>query len=144
MAKTSVQHVARNPLSVSKIRKLSKGSALYIHATGGEYDCDDCVFFVDGRRCNIHGPNDEISPDGSCGYFIQGRADTFDGKFLRLTKDETGYVDDVGGASCKKCKHFKYPSDHWTDCELVNRMSDGDDPGQIDPDACCCLWEASK
>ena len=139
MSKTSVQHVAKNGQSPGqKPRKLSKGSALYIHASGGDYDCDDCVFFVGRDRCNIHGPNDEISPEGSCGYFIQGRGNTFDRKFLRLTKDETGYVDDVGGASCKRCKHFGRPDD----CELVNRMSDGDDPGQINPDACCCLWEA--
>jgi len=119
---------------------ISKGSALYLHAPKGCYDCDDCAMFIDySHRCAIHSSNDYISPEGSCGYFVPGMVNSFgdDPKSL-VTKQESGYVEDVNEASCKRCKAWS--AEGW-DCAVVDKDSAGDDPGIIHPDACCCLWQ---
>lgn len=115
-----------------------KASALYVHAPKPDYDCDDCVFYILPRQCLIHGANDYIAPEASCGYFIQGTPSSIGLVPLGLlTKQETGYVSDVGGASCKRCTAFN--PDNWG-CQRVDKDSVGDDPGMIHPDACCVLW----
>lgn len=118
--------------------KRSKGSVLYLHAPKACYDCAHCVFLQGRDRCLIHGPADEIRPEASCGYFIEGDADTFSGPPLSLvTKGESGYTNNVGGASCKRCEYWNPEGK----CLLVDENSPGDDPGCIDGDACCVLWE---
>lgn len=117
---------------------IDKGSALYVHAPKPTYDCDDCVFWImQSRRCVLHGASDFIGPEASCGYFIQGPQIFGDRPLGLITKDESGYVDNVNEASCKRCK--RWVQDGWA-CLEVNKDSPGDDPGMIHPDACCCLW----
>lgn len=117
--------------------KRSKGSALYLHAVGGRYDCQDCAMFLkDSQRCTIHGPGDIIRAIASCGYFMPGPPIGIEPKGY-ITKAESGYTEDVHGASCKRCEYFNPEGD----CLLVDKDSPGDDPGTIDPNGCCCLWE---
>jgi hypothetical protein len=118
---------------------ISKGSALYLHAEGARYDCQDCAAFIpESRACAIHGEGDDIDPKASCGYFVPGPSCTLGCEALGLvTKAESGYTLDVEGASCKRCEYFNPEGD----CHLVDKDSQGDDPGEICGDACCCLWE---
>jgi hypothetical protein len=117
--------------------KIPKGSVLYLHAPGGRYDCADCASFIpECRRCIIHGPDDDIDPRASCGYFLPGPYGT-DPALGFVTKAESGYVESVNGASCKRCEYWNPAGD----CLLVDKDSPGDDPGVIHGDACCVLWE---
>lgn len=121
---------------------ISKGSALYVHAPRPEYDCDDCAaYLMADRRCVFHGRDDYIGMEASCGYFMQGVPGALGFVPLGLiTKQESGYVEDVNEASCKRCEYWN--PEEWA-CAKVDKDSVGDDPGIIHPDACCCLWGKS-
>lgn len=120
--------------------KIPKGSALYLHASTRQYDCQMCAAYLPrAKRCVFHGPQDEILPDASCGYYMPGPSGLMGWRPLELiTKLESGYTEAVEGASCKRCEYFNGTDN----CKKVDPNSEGDDPGKIDGDACCCLWEA--
>jgi hypothetical protein len=118
---------------------IPKGSALYLHAPQPNYDCDDCAaYLMADRRCALHGRDDYIGMEDSCGYFMPGAPGTLGFVPLGLlTKQQSGFAEDVSEASCKRCK--SWDPENWA-CALVDKDSLGDDPGLIHPDACCCLW----
>lgn len=118
---------------------ITKGSALYIHAPKGDYDCDDCPFYImPTRRCVLHGAYDHINPEDSCGYFVPGPSGIFGDRPLGfVTPAESGLVRNVNEAGCKRCRNWL--PDSWA-CMEVDKDSPGDDPGMIHPDSCCCLW----
>lgn len=121
-------------------RKVPKSSALYVHFSGEEYDCDECVFWFSDNKCLIHRSNFSTFSEDSCGFMIQGKPDTFTGKpHLNMDPLTTGFVRNIEGGGCRKCRFFRDK-----DCERVDKNSKGDDPGMIHPDACCALQEELK
>lgn len=139
MSKSSASHLVKiQPTRTSGTGKLPKSSVLYAHYSGESYDCDDCAFWLTDKRCIIHRSNLTINKDDKCGFMIQGRPDSYSGKpFLNLDPAQTGLVRDWGGRGCSVCEY--YSVNH--DCSKVDKNSDGDDPGEINPNACCALQE---
>lgn len=116
-------------------KKISKVSVGYIHRRGSDYRCRECLLFIpDSERCFIHGPGIEIKSNGYCIYWVKGQP--FPGLTPKgsVSKKESGYGEDPNGTTCQKCEYFL--SDK-ADCQVVDKDSDGDDPGSIHPDACC-------
>lgn len=143
MAKSSASRLVQIQLSrTSGTRKLPKTSVLYAHYSGEAYDCDDCAFWLSADdKCVIHRSNFPVHDEDKCGFMIQGAPDTFRNRpHLNLDPDQTGFVRNWGGKGCKVCVYWS--SDR--DCEKVDRNSDGDDPGEINPGACCVLQKLKK
>lgn len=139
MAKSSASRLVQIGHSsvITKAKKISKANALYVHFSGEEYDCDDCALWLTSERCIVHRSNFDVRGKDSCGFMIQGSPDTFRGRpHLNMDPDQTGFVRNIEGGGCSICKHFGP-----RDCELVDKDSDGDDPGEIHPRACCALQE---
>jgi len=119
---------------------IDKSHAGYMHMPRGDYDCDDCPFWIESsRRCVLHGASDIVLPTDSCNFFCLGVAGSFGQTPLGyVTKLESGFAHSTAGFSCKRCANWL--RDEWG-CVGVDKNSEGDDPGIIHPDACCCLWE---
>lgn len=121
------------------MNKIPKSAVLYIHDAGTQYTCDDCVFFKQGK-CALFGPSVEIKPYGSCGFFIQ-RHKSLDIPWIGgISKKEAGYEENEPGFSCKRCEEFILSGD----CKKVDKDSAGNDPGEINKNACCNRWEADE
>ena len=119
---------------------IPKANALYVHFSKEAYDCDDCVFWLEGDRCLIHGANFEAKGEDSCGFMIQGKPDTYKGMaHLNMKPVETGFARNVHEAGCRRCRHYGN-----RDCNLVDKDSPGDDRGIIHPGACCALQEGKR
>lgn len=122
-------------------QKIQKQAVLYLHKPDTDYECQDCSMWIsETNRCTIHGPNDIVNANGSCGLFVKGAA--MPGKPMsEVTKQDSGYVETKNGFSCKRCQYFE--PDAWN-CQVVDRFSAGPEYGIIHPDACCNNWEPLK
>jgi len=116
----------------------SKSTVSYMHKSNTQYQCQDCVFFIVPHACVLHGADDTILATGSCNYFAKGEQQLGFSPLNLLTPYESGYMENEEGFSCKRCVHFDMAE---FNCDEVDRSSAGDDPGQINPDACCNEWE---
>lgn len=58
-------------LPARKYKRITKAAALYRHPDA-DAQCENCVFFLKPDRCHLHGPSDDISETGCCGYFLAG------------------------------------------------------------------------
>lgn len=114
--------------------KIPKAVALYIHKSG-RYTCNECVFYKE-KKCALYGPSVAIQPYGGCNLWVKGTEDV--PWIGGVTKEETGYMENKEGFSCKRCEEFIAEKKA---CEKINKNSPGDDPGIIHPDACCNRWE---
>ena len=125
---------------MAETTKIPKEAVLYIHKKGTAYKCKDCLFAKDsGTRCALYGPQVTISPTkGTCGLFIMKKT-SFDIPFIGgYNKENTGYAENPDGFSCARCEEF-LPDEY--DCKKIDKDSPGDDPGSIQPGACCNRWE---
>jgi broad specificity phosphatase PhoE len=119
------------------IPKLAAG---YVHFPSGEYDCDDCPFWLKGNRCVLHGPDDDLLAHDACNYMVLGVPGSLgDRPMGYLRKDQSGFVRSVNGFSCRRCRFFNREANA---CSEVDKDSPGDDPGSIQPKGCCNLWKA--
>lgn len=96
------------------------------------------MFLAKVNRCTIHGPSDVIRAIGSCGFFVKGHAMAGE-PMGEVTTRESGYVESASGFSCKRCRYFLADAQA---CRVVDAQSEGDNLGQIDPNACCNHWKA--
>ena len=122
-----------------KSTKASKQSVLYLHMIGTDYECKDCILFINSDKCLIHGPNDKILATDSCGLFVYGRTIENARPLGIVTTIQSGLAHSKNGFSCKRCEYFD--SDN-KKCEKVDEQSLGDDKGIIHPDGCCNAWES--
>lgn len=121
------------------IKKVSKQGALYIHRKGTDYQCKDCIMFIpDKERCLIHSDVQVIKPEGTCGYFVKGKPYPGLRPTGALSKLESGYIDYKPTGGCDHCEYFFKTK---KDCMVVDKDTPGDDPGSIEPDACCANFE---
>ena len=122
--------------------KLDKSVVVYIHKQGTQYQCKDCKSFMPGSNgCAKYSQGIKVKPFGSCTEWEQGKPSDNQQPSGAFTKQETGYEDNGPGFSCKRCEYF---NEDRLDCKKVNKASLGDDPGWIDPDACCNAWEKGE
>lgn len=121
---------------MAAIKKFPKWGVLYLHRTDKDYRCRECALFIPAHnRCYIHSPNVEIKPNGYCGYWVVGKPMPAGTKPVgSVSKVESGYGEDFNGTTCAKCEYFD--AKNW-DCEVVDKDSPGDDPGEIHPHGCC-------
>ena len=127
--------------------KIPKRAVLYLHVIGTDYTCAECPWWLSSEQCVLHGRGVRISATGSCGFWVPSEELTSSerSKLGRaplglVTQYQSGYEDSVDGFSCKRCDAF-VPGGN---CRVVDRLSEGDDPGRIDPDACCSAWTARR
>ncbi len=119
-------------------KKISKEVVCYINRPETEYTCDSCLYYKQ-KKCALYGPTVEIKPYGGCNLYIHAEPGKIDIPWIGLvTKIETGYMENKMGFSCKRCEEFIAAS---SSCEKINKYSPGDDPGMINPNACCNRWE---
>lgn len=127
---------------MAEATKIPKSAVLYMHKQDTQYRCRDCVFAkANANKCAVYGPSVPIRPIGSCGMFIKRKGNAEIGFIGGVTKEETGYVENQEGFSCKRCDEF-LPDEN--DCKKVDKDSPGDDPGNIESGACCNRWEKIK
>jgi hypothetical protein len=119
---------------------ITKSQAGYLHVPRGDYDCDDCAFWIEPtRRCVLHGASDTIMGTDSCNYFTLGWPGTFGATPMGyFQKDQSGFMHSTQGFSCKRCDYWL--RDAWG-CQEVDKDSEGNDPSMIHPDGCCNLWQ---
>lgn len=121
--------------------KWPKQAALYMFKPESGYVCSQCIMYND-KKCKLFPETEKISPDGSCNFFIHGHADKFEiSQIGLLSKEMAGYEDPQGGFFCKNCEYFM---DKTNDCQRVDKLSEGDTPGIIHPQACCNRWDSNK
>lgn len=138
-------------------QRIPKQAVLYLHVipddTGYQtgYQCKDCPMFVsDAFRCVIHGPDDDIEPHGTCGYWVRGQPVTSTSSLGNVTKLQSGYIENDVGFACKRCLAFvpEYTEagelSDMGSCKVVDSDAMGDDPGSIHPNACCAAWTAHE
>jgi hypothetical protein len=123
--------------------KIDKASVLYLHRPEGDYSCANCCLFLPtARRCLWFSARDVVQPYGACGLFVEGTAKQLvnvgANPLGKVTPVEAGYVENKPGYTCGRCVHF---SDAKQDCEIVDKNSEGDDPGSIKAESCCNAWE---
>lgn len=129
---------------ITRPHRISKGAVLYLHLEGTDYKCEDCFLYLsDTSRCILHGKDDLIQSYGSCGLFIAGTPMTSAQAHPvgLYTKDRSGYAESKPGFGCQRCEYFLPDR---KDCLKVDPESDGDDPGWIDPHACCNAWSSKE
>lgn len=126
-------------------RGMPKAAALYLRFPDTDYQCADCSMWIPkAERCTIHGPDDTIRAEGSCGFFIKGKPHG-DKAMGMVTTEQSGYEESKPGFSCKWCQHFvSSPQQGRGDCQRIDKDSKGQDPGNISPEACCNAWEAAE
>lgn len=122
--------------------KIAKETVLYIHRAGTQYTCSDCIFFrrSQGVCAIFHSNDNHVKPYGACGLWIERFNRVSIPLIGAVTKTEAGYVENDQGFSCKRCDEF-LPSG---DCKKVDKDSAGDDPGEINKNACCNRWSPDK
>lgn len=120
--------------------KLDKDDAGYQFKPNTQYECGDCVHYLDQmRKCILISDAENVLPFDSCTYFAKGMPGQLGSQRLYcISSVEADYSRSNFGFSCKRCEHFS--PEKW-DCEAVNKDSEGDTPGMIHPDACCNLQE---
>jgi len=119
--------------------KVSKQGALYIHRTNTDYRCKDCIMFIPSmERCWIHSDIQVIKPNGTCGYFVKGKPQPNLKPLSLVSAKESGYIEFKSEGGCDGCEYF---SSFKRDCQVVDKDSPGDDPGEIHPKACCANFE---
>lgn len=127
---------------MAEAAKIPKDAVLYMHKQDTQYRCRECVFAKAGaNKCAVYGPSVAIRPIGSCGMFLKRKGNAEIGFIGGTNKQETGYVENQDGYSCKRCDEF-LPDE--SDCKKVDKDSPGDDTGEIMPGACCNRWEKMK
>lgn len=111
-----------------------KQAALYIYREGKKYRCDECIFQKSGAtKCAAYGKSETIKPSASCNEWIIKPPNFHELPFFNgFTKIETGYTEDA--VTCSNCEYFKKDKN---DCRKVDKDSEGDTPGEINPAACC-------
>lgn len=125
--------------------KITKAQAGYtFHPDVPAYVCEDCIFEKDLKGkdyCSLFGAAITINEKtGSCNMWSHGEPEKqkIDVPLLSIfTKSQLGYDENRFGFSCKRCSHFGIGKN---DCEVVDKNSTGDTPGQISPNACCSVW----
>ena len=131
----TVLHV---PVLNAAPKKASKTDAGYVHRIGTDYRCIDCwKFIAETEQCAEYRVTDSAKVNGTCtewsfnnplvmiaGVVVPNGA---------LSPEVTGYTEDPKGTKCIRCAHF----DPLGFCERVDEKSIGDDPGEINPNACC-------
>jgi len=122
--------------------KIAKETVLYIHRAGTQYTCSDCIFFRRSRGvCLIFNESDnQVKAYGGCGLWVERFKQVSMPIIGATTKTEAGYVENEAGFSCKRCDEFILSGD----CKKVDKESTGDDPGEINKNACCNRWSPDK
>ena len=116
--------------------KWPKSNALYIHRDGADYTCSQCMLWIaDTNQCVIHHPTIQITGDMGCGFWVMGTPMKGVKPQGDLDPWESGLAKSPFG--CKNCEYF----DPSGDCSKVDKESEGDDPGEINPGACCTRME---
>lgn len=119
--------------------KIPKEVVLYIHKRDTSYKCKDCIFARDqGNKCALYGSGVAIRPYGACGLWIKKKGNIEIPYIGTYNKENTGYAENQDGFSCARCEEF-LPDQN--DCKKIDKDSPGDDPGSIQPGACCNRWE---
>jgi len=127
---------------MAETSKIPKSVVLYIHKTGTQYKCKDCIFAKNqGNNCAIYGSGVSIRPYGTCAEWIKKKGNIEIPYIGGYTKENTGYVENLDGYSCGRCDEF-LPDQR--DCKKVDKDSPGDDPGEVLSAACCNRWELRK
>lgn len=125
------------PALEKKDKGIDKEVVLYIHRENTNMTCGQCVF-IKGNKCKLYGISTTVSREtGSCGMFVKGEENDSIPFIGTLTKVETGYLENKNGFTCSRCEEF-LPGQRT--CKKVNKDSKGDDPGKIEPGACCNRW----
>lgn len=124
--------------------KQAKEAVLYVLKPDTQYQCKDCPLYLTGDRCVIHGIDDVIKGIGSCGFWVKGNPNlnNHTPPLGLVTKLESGYMENEPGFSCKRCSVFG--GAEIKKCARVDENSQGDTPGEINPDACCNAWTPEK
>ena len=119
---------------------IPKPAAGYINTDpAGLYHCSSCALFLaDSERCIGHSTDQIIKPFGSCAHWGLGASALNLEPQNWWTPLDSAYSENEPGFSCARCEYFT-----GDDCELVDRESEGLDPGQILATSCCSLWENS-
>lgn len=121
---------------------IKKSQAGYLHLSGTQYECGDCIFYLDKMsRCALIMDEEKVVTYDGCNYFVKGNVANLIQIQPTLNVDEVGYVRSYFGFSCKRCEYFN--PEGWS-CKIVDKDSSGDDSEMIHPDGCCNGWEADS
>lgn len=117
------------------MEKLTKLDAGYIHLSGTNYTCHDCIAWLDHeKRCALVWEQHIATANDTSRYFMKGPPGALLGINAPYTLFDIGFMRTPYGAGCKRCEYFN--TEAWK-CEKVDENSEGPDPGMIHPDACC-------
>lgn len=124
-------------IQISAVGKIAKAIVVYVHIPDTDYRCSDCWKFIpETLRCAELGLSDVVLPQGYCELWSYGSPIPGLQPLGCYRPEQVGYGEDPRGTKCRRC--VNYDNGY---CKVVDEASAGDDPGRIDPNACCNAQE---
>lgn len=127
---------------------ITRDSFLYLEAKDPKNvdqfaQCGTCMMFTGNANetCTIHGPDEKIVSDGSCGLYVEGdpMPDEAGHEMASVTKEESGYVERQ--VRCENCRVFEMDGTACTLYDNLNAMKHGlfkfELDSKVDPKGCC-------
>ncbi len=106
------------------MEKITRATFLYMDPKAPKEDfaqCGTCVHFNGDRdRCELHGKDDEIDEDDSCGLYVHGIPAGGDPQGL-VTPGQSGLVDRE--VRCENCKFFDPDSVAREHCDFFTQLN---------------------
>jgi hypothetical protein len=119
---------------------IKRDAFLYLDPKGDQQQefaqCETCIMFT-GDRCVIHGPDQPVDSDDSCGFYLYG-LDKIDVDPIKIvTPQESGLVDRE--VRCENCAYF---NEGESTCDLYDKLNSRlpdvfELDNRVDKNGCC-------
>ena len=84
--------------------------------------CGTCVHFLaKQQRCELHGKDDEVDEDDSCGLYVHGTAEADEEPEGLVTPEQSGLVSRE--VRCENCMFFDPDSEPREHCDLYTQLN---------------------
>lgn len=104
--------------------KITRATYLYMDpkAPKGQFaQCGTCAHFIEEKdRCELHGKDDDIDDDDSCGLYVRGPASTGEPQGF-VTPEQSGFVSRE--VRCENCMFFDPDSEPREHCDLYSQLN---------------------
>lgn len=107
-----------------QIEKVTRATFLYMDPQAPKAtfaQCGTCVHFIEDKdRCELHGPNDDIDDDDSCGLYVHGKPSGGKPEGL-VTPEQSGLVSRQ--VRCENCMFFDAETEPREHCDFYTQLN---------------------
>jgi len=112
------------PKGAVKIERITRSTFLYFDSKPPKSkfaQCATCVHFLRREeRCELHGPDDDVDDDDSCGLYVHGEALGVHPLSL-VTPEQSGLVSRQ--VRCENCRFFDPDDEPRVHCDLYTQLN---------------------